>query len=96
MTDQPIRVSSRGFRLRPSDGRALTKATGRTLNELLSGSDMADQLQAFAFIELRRRDRDNGAERDPLDVWAAAEEADIEMDSPDDVPTPDPLGEVSS
>ena len=100
MTDDAIHVNPRGgFRTRASDARALTKATGRTLGELLAGEDMADQLQAFAFIELRRRERDAQPHpdrgefiyRDPAETWELAGETDVEMDG-DTIPTPDPLG----
>ena len=98
-----VQLQMRGFRLRPSDARAITKATGRTLGELLDG-DMADQMQAFAFIELRRRERaeqpnpERGVYtyRDPVETWAIAEEMDVELPDTGQAPTPDPLSETFS
>jgi hypothetical protein len=101
---EPIiaRLAMRGFTVRPSDARAVAKGSGSTLSDLLDG-DLADQLQAFAFLELRRRERaaqPNPARgvyeyRDPAETWAMAEDVDVMLET-DQIPRPDPLSGRSS
>jgi hypothetical protein len=61
--------------MRPNDMRQLTKATGRTLEQLLASEESADKFQAMAFIELRRRhpDYDSGM------LWELAGDTEVEV-----------------
>ena len=91
MTDEEaVTVTARGFRVRANDIRALKKATGLTLGDLLNGDDMADQTQAMAFLALRRRHPDE----DPALLWDRS--GDVEVNFADEVPTPDPTDAPSS
>ena len=85
-----ITVSGRGFRVRANDIRALKKATGMSLGDLLNSDDMADQTQAMAFLQLRRLH----PEEDPGELWERSGDVDIEFEGPN--PTPDPTDEPSS
>jgi hypothetical protein len=85
-----VHVSGRGFRVRPNDIRALKKATGLSLSDLLSGDDMADQTQAMAFLSLRRQ----YPEEDPALIWERAGDADVQFE--DEAPKPDPTVAPSS
>ena len=92
-----VRVTPRGFRMRASDAKAVMKASGRTLTELIDDSaDLGDKLQAFAFLELRKLDRANGEESDPGELWSLAEDVDVDLIMDGEVPTPDPLSATSS
>ena len=88
--DEVIVIGTRGFRVRANDIRALKKATGLTLGDMLEGDDMADQTQAMAFLQLRRRHPD----ADPGELWERAGDVDIEMEG--EPPTPDPTDAPSS
>jgi hypothetical protein len=90
--DEPeiVTVGARGFRVRANDIRALKKATGLTLGDLLNGDDMADQTQAMAFLALRRKHPDE----DPGELWERAGDIDVEFDA--EPPTPDPTAAPSS
>ena len=83
-------VTSRGFRVRANDIRALRKATGLSMTDLLNSDDMADQTQAMAFLTLRRRHPDS----DPGELWEIAGDTDVAFE--DEVPTPDPTVAPSS
>jgi hypothetical protein len=85
-----VQVGMRGFRVRANDIRALKKATGLTLGDLLSGDDMADQTQAMAFLSLRRRHPDE----DPALLWERAGDAEVEFEG--EAPKPDPTVAPSS
>jgi len=70
----------------------------------MQGADIADQLQAFAFIALRQAERDAQPTpdrgvyvyRDPTETWAMAEDTDVDMAEVGPVATPDPLSETYS
>ena len=84
MADEPlIRITAAsGLRLRPADLRQLTKATGRTFDQLINSEETADKMQALAFLELRRRHPDYDADQmDPMQP----QEGDDKPDSGDDV-----------
>ena len=84
-----VTVGARGFRVRANDIRALKKATGLSLGDLLESDDMADQTQAMAFLQLRRRHPDE----DPGELWERAGDTDVEFE---DEPQPDPTAAPSS
>jgi hypothetical protein len=95
------------FTLRASDAKALLKASGRTLTEMMQGGDMVEIAQLTAFLELRKRERaaqQNPVRgvydyRDPAETWAIAEDIDVEFNAaPDEQPVrrPDPLSETFS
>lgn len=73
--------------------RALHKATGQTMSDLLQGDDDASRLQATAFMELYRRAAAAGHMPDAGTLWelAGAVELDFEVAGPID-----PLGDGSS
>lgn len=82
--------------LRPSDMAAVEKVTGRSYGEIV-GAGSAETFQAFAFVELRRRDRLAERVTDPFELWELAAEIDVVMGA-DDIKAarPDPLGETFS
>jgi hypothetical protein len=55
--------------------RHLTKATGRSFDQLMSSDESADKFQALAFIELRRRHPD----LDAGELWELAGDTEVEM-----------------
>jgi hypothetical protein len=61
--------------MQPAAMRQLTKATGRTLEQLLQSDESADKFQAMAFMELKRRhpEMDAGA------LWELAGEVEVEL-----------------
>lgn len=74
----PVTVNPRRVVWRASDARAAWKVTGQNLTTLTDGTNTADQLQGWAFVELRRRERDAGHEMpDSAELWALAEEVDV-------------------
>jgi hypothetical protein len=75
LEEPPVRIDATGLRMRPSDMRQLTKATGRTLEQLLQSEESADKFQAMAFIELRRRHPDLNAD----ELWELAGDVEVEM-----------------
>jgi hypothetical protein len=85
-----VTVGTKGFRVRANDIRALKKATGLTMGDLLSGNDMADQTQAMAFLALRRQHPDE----DPGELWERAGDAEVEFEG--EALTPDPTVAPSS
>ena len=90
LDDDVVTVSARGFRVRPNDIRALKKATGLSMGDLLSGDDMADQRQAMAFLALRRK----LPEEDPALLWERSGDVDVQFEG--EGPTPDPTVAPSS
>jgi hypothetical protein len=82
--EPPVYIDATQLRMRPSDMRQLTKATGRTFEQLLQSDESADKFQAMAFIELRRRHRDADLDADQL--WAMA--GDVEIELGDETPDP--------
>jgi hypothetical protein len=65
-TDHPLRLSAEGL-------RALKKATGRTLSDLLNDDeDEAARFQVLAFAELHRRAARIGHLPDAGDLWERA------------------------
>ena len=90
LDDDVVTVSARGFRVRPNDIRALKKATGLSMGDLLSGDDMADQTQAMAFLALRRKHPDE----DPALLWERSGDTEVEFEG--EAPTPDPTVAPSS
>ena len=89
--DEVVNVSGKSFRVRPNDMRALKKATGMSMAELLESGDLADQTQAMAFLSLRRKYPD----ADPGELWEKAGDVDVEYDE-GTTPTPDPTAGPSS
>lgn len=81
MDEPPVRIDATGIRMRPADMRQLTKATGRSFEQLINSEESADKFQAMAFIELRRRHPDLDAD----ELWELAGNTEIELgnDQPD-------------
>jgi hypothetical protein len=80
--EPPVRIEATSLRMRPSDMRQLTKATGRTLEQLLQSDESADKFQAMAFMELRRRHPALDADQ----LWSMAGDVEVEIGGE----TPDP------
>lgn len=84
--DAPVVVASAGVSLRASADamRALTKATGRTMSELLQDDDdEVDRFQAIAFLELHRRLARLGHLPDAGELWERAGAVEIEIAAPE-------------
>jgi len=75
MTEPPVRIDATAMRMQPNAMRQLTKATGRTLEQLLASEESADKFQAMAFIELKRRH----PLREAAELWELAGEVEVEM-----------------
>lgn len=92
--DKPLRVSANAM-------KALHKATGRSMTELLQGADdaeaEADRMQAVAFLELYKRAAKLGHLPDAGALWDEAGDAEIDV-AADATPTrvQDPLDGDSS
>jgi hypothetical protein len=84
MIEPPVRIDATQLRMRPADMRQLTKATGRTFEQLLQSDESADKFQAMAFIELRRRHPEMDADQ----LWSMAGDVEVEMGAE----TVDPTG----
>jgi hypothetical protein len=86
--EKPLRVSAAGM-------RALAKATGRSMTELLQGSDdpdaEADRMQAVAFLELYKRAAKLGHLPDAGTLWEQAGDAEIDVQSAPPNRVDDPL-----
>jgi len=96
MTDQPdiIEVQAdKPFRMSPNAMRALRKATGQPLTEILQGDDDETRWQAVAFGELHRRLAALGHLPDAGELWERAGNAVIELQAPEGL---DPFAGVSS
>jgi hypothetical protein len=93
--DTPVEISTdRPLRLSADTMRALRKATGRTMTELLSDDeDEADRIQALAFVELHRRAARLGHLPDAATLWDQAGVIEVDFNMPQPV---DPLGGGSS
>jgi hypothetical protein len=104
MTDyltEPVIISEeRPLRVSASAMRALAKATGRSMTELLQGADdaeaEADRLQAVAFIELYKRAARLGHLPDAGTLWEDAGNVDIDVATKPLALVDDPLGSASS
>ena len=75
MTEPPVRIDATAMRMQPSAMRQLTKATGRTLEQLLNSEESADKFQAMAFMELRRRH----PLKEAAELWDMAGEVEVEL-----------------
>jgi hypothetical protein len=94
----PITLAAGGLALQTSADamRALIKATGRTVTELLQGDDEADQMQAVAFLELHRRYARAGHLPDAGDLWDLAGAVEIDLTAAAPMIATDPLDAASS
>jgi hypothetical protein len=84
--DAPIVVDTGNVSLRasPDAMRALRKATGRTMSDLLQeDDDEADRLQALAFLELHRRAARLGHLPDAGELWERAGAVELEITAPE-------------
>jgi|SRR5215471_412566 len=89
-----IRITGKALRLSPDGVRALAKATGRSMTELLTDdADEANRFQVIVFADLHRRFSRSGHMPDAATLWEMAGRADVILE-PDDVP--DPLDSESS
>ena len=104
MTDylsEPVVISEeRPLRVSASAMRALAKATGRSMTDLLQGGDdaddEADRMQAVAFLELYKRTAKLGHIPDPGRLWEEAGDAEIDVVGKPPDRVADPLGGGSS
>jgi hypothetical protein len=81
---EPVRVTAdRDVRMSAAMMRALKKATGRTMSELLNADDddEADRIQAMAFMELFRRAVPMGHMPDASTLWDYAELVEVEIET---------------
>jgi len=94
----PVKLAAGGVALQTSADamRALIKATGRTVTDLLQGDDEADQMQAFAFLELHRRYARAGHLPDAAALWTMAGALEIDLTAAAPMLATDPLGDASS
>jgi hypothetical protein len=71
--DDPVDIVPGSIRLSPDAMRALKKATGRTMGDLLQDDDDdASKFQVMGFAELHRRGVMSGHMPDPGDLWDRA------------------------
>jgi hypothetical protein len=93
LDDEVVVDTERPFRMSPDAMRALTKATGSSLTDILQGDDDALRWQATAFGELHRRLARGGHLPDAETLWQRAGLAVIVISAPT---APDPLGAAFS
>ena len=83
--DTPVMISGeKPMRMTAAGMRALVKATGRPLSDVMGGDeDEADRFQAIAFLELHRRAARTGHMPDAGTLWdqAGLVEIDVSTDS---------------
>ena len=93
--DAPVEIDSeRPLRLSAEAMRALRKATGRGMSELLNDDDdEANRIQVMAFAELHRRGVRLGHLDDAATIWERAANVEVDFITPT---APDFLGGVSS
>jgi len=93
--DEPVVVSpDRPLRLSAEAMRALRKATGCSMTELLADDDdEANRLQVVAFAELHRRAKRSGHEPDAATLWDQAGQIEVDFAAPERL---DPLDDGSS
>jgi hypothetical protein len=100
--DEPVEITEGGTALRVSADamRALAKATGRSVSELLQGDDSAegeaDRIQAIAFLELHKRAARAGHLPDAGTLWEHAGAVEIVMAPAPPPRSADPLDTDSS
>jgi hypothetical protein len=71
--DDPVTlIAGEGLRFSADALRALNKATGRTLTELVDSDDQVDRFQTMAFAELHRRAARAGHLPDAGELWERA------------------------
>jgi hypothetical protein len=92
----PVRiVAGAGVRMSADAMRALGKATGRNLSELLTDDeDEVAKFQVMAFAELHRRELRLGHMPDAGTLWERAGAVELELTLED--PAADPTGGESS
>jgi len=83
-----VYLDVQNIRMSPQAMRLLTKATGRSMTQLMESPEDADKFQAMAFFEVRRRHPELSAEQ----LWELAGEVEVELGAV----TPDPFGTASS
>jgi hypothetical protein len=95
MIDEPVVIAAdKPLRLSPDTMRALKKATGHSMSELLNDEDdEANRIQVMAFAELHRRQARLGHLPDACRLWEEAGMVDIEFRAPEPI---DPLDAGSS
>jgi hypothetical protein len=93
--DAPVVISQdRPLRLTADAMRALKKATGRSMSELLNDEDDdANRIQVTAFAELHRREVRMGHMPDAATLWEQAGAVEVEFVAPEPM---DPLDDESS
>lgn len=80
MADDPVEISAGNLRLSADAIRALKKATGRTMTELLNDDDdEAAKFQVMGFGELYRRHARLGHLPDPAELWERAGVVELEF-----------------
>lgn len=97
MTDEPVVIelsADKPLRLSADAMRALKKATGRNMSDLLNDEDdEANRIQVTAFAELFRRAQLLGHLPDAATLWEQAGSAEVDFLAPEPI---DPLGGESS
>lgn len=83
-----VYIDAAHVRMSATAMRMLTKATGRTMEQLMQSEESADKFQTMAFFELRRRHPG----LDAAELWQLAGDAEVEMSGE----PPDPFGTASS
>jgi hypothetical protein len=93
--DAPVDIDSeRPLRLSAEAMRALRKATGRSMSDLLNDDDDdANRIQVMAFAELHRRGTRGGHLDDAATLWERAGAVEVDFIAPT---PPDFLGGESS
>jgi hypothetical protein len=93
--DEPVTISQeKPLRLTADGMRALKKATGHTMSELLADDeDEANRIQVAAFAELHRRETRLGHMPDAATLWERAGALEVVLTGPEPI---DPLGGGSS
>lgn len=85
MTDEPVEISlDKPLRLSADTIRALKKATGLSMTEMLNDDeDEANRIQVVAFAELHRRGVRSGHLPDAATLWEQAGAIDVDFARPE-------------
>jgi hypothetical protein len=87
---EPVTLQATSIRLSADAMRALKKATGRSMSEMMQDDDdEANRFQVMAFAKLHRRGVQMGHLPDAGTLWEAAGTVDIELEADGPI---DPLG----
>jgi len=95
-TSEPVVISAeRPMRATANGMKALAKATGHSMTELLQGTDdpdsEAERMQAVAFLELYKRASKLGHVPDAGTLWEQAGDVEIDVQTSEPSRMDDPL-----